>query len=163
MAIRTTISALLLTAAACGSKGSNTGDAAGATGEARVQTADLTGYYETQDGGDRRAWMCMVAKGPGLASFGLVSRNSQGPACSGAGEAMRQGDVLRLTMAGDEECLVEAKMTDRRVAFSARVPEGCAYYCGPGATLGGQTFVKTGGAVEDAREALDLAGGPLCG
>lgn len=130
---------------------------------APVQTAELTGLYEGQAQAGQPARMCMVPGESGTTSFGIVSWGPQGGACSGAGEAARQGDVLRLAMAGDEECVIEARIADRQVTFPASLPEGCAYYCSAGATLAGERFEKTGGTAEAAMAALDLAGDPLCG
>ncbi|WP_126172927.1 hypothetical protein [Altericroceibacterium xinjiangense] len=128
-----------------------------------VQTAELTGFYEGQGDGERRAWMCMVSAPSGPTSFGIVTLGPGEAACSGAGEAAVQGEVLNLAMTGDEECVIQARITGDQVAFPATLPESCAYYCSPGASLGGKTLEKTGGTAEDALNAADLAGGRLCG
>jgi hypothetical protein len=105
----------------------------------------------------------MISEGSGAASFGIVTEAPNGGSCGGAGEAVREGNVLRLAMAGDEECAIEAQIEGTQVTLPASLPEGCAYYCGPGATLAGIAFEKTGGTVEDAMRTTDLAGDPLCG
>ncbi|NTZ43392.1 hypothetical protein G7A66_09920, partial [Altererythrobacter sp. SALINAS58] len=92
----------------------------------------------------------------------LVVRNAGG-SCSGAGDAVREDDVLRLTMAGSEPCTIAATVEDRQVAFPSVLPEGCAYYCGPGSGLTDTVFEKTGGTFADAMRALDPVGDPLCG
>ena len=104
----------------------------------------------------------MISERSGAASFALVAEASGG-GCGGAGEAVRQGDLLRLTMGGDEECVIEAQIAGARVTIPGSLPEGCAYYCAPGATLAGTAFEKIGGTTEDAMRALDPAGDPLCG
>jgi hypothetical protein len=124
------------------------------------QTASLTGLYET-GAAPRRSQMCMIERG-GSTRFGLVNWGAGNDSCSGNGTAVRQGDVLRLTMTGDSACTIEARIEGTRVVFSASVPAGCAYYCGQGARLGGATFDKTGGAEADALRAEDLAGDRLC-
>lgn len=127
-----------------------------------IQIARLTGLYEARGGGEQRSRMCMVSVVAGGTSFGIVTEASGG-SCGGAGEAVREGNVLRLTMGGDEKCVIEAQIAGREVTFPSSLAEGCAYYCGPGATLAGATFEKTGGTKEEAMRAMDLAGDPLCG
>lgn len=125
-----------------------------------VQTADLTGLYEAGEGG-QRGRMCMIRDAAGATTFGIATEGAG--SCGGAGVANRTGDVLRLTMAGDQQCVIQARIAGTRVTFPARVHDGCAYYCGPGASLAGQTFEKTGGTRQEAMSATDLAGDPLCG
>lgn len=128
-----------------------------------VQLADLTGLYQAPGKGEQRARMCMLSDRSGAVSFAAVTETPDGGSCGGAGEAVRQADRLRLTMAGDEECVIEARIAGTRVTFPPRLPAGCAYYCAPGATLAGAVFEKTGGSAQQAMRALDLAGDPLCG
>lgn len=127
-----------------------------------VQTAGITGLYEGPGEGERRSRMCVVSEGSGAASFGLVVETPAG-SCSGAGNAMRTGDLLRLTMTGDEQCTIEAALDGTSVKFPGSVPDACAYYCATSATLAGVAFEKTGGTAQDARRATDLVGEPLCG
>lgn len=154
---------LCLLLAACGTGGEGEQTAAPEAREAAVQTAELTGLYEGEGAGERRDRLCMLARGSGMTRFGIVTWGPEGRNCSGAGSAVRQGDVLRLAMAGDEECAIEARIEDRQVTLPAALPQGCDYYCGPGATLAGKRFEKTGGTAQDAMRATDLVGDPLCG
>jgi hypothetical protein len=149
--------------AGCG-RGDGDDAAAPDSGEP-VQIADLTGLYEARAEGEQRSRMCMISdpSGSGPVSFGIVTETPGGGSCSGAGEALGEGRLLRLTMGGDEECVIEAQISGTQVTFPLGLPEGCAYYCGPGATLAGATFEKTGGTAQDAMRAIDLAGDPLCG
>lgn len=128
---------------------------------AEVQTATLTGLYESGTG-PQRSRMCAIEEG-GRARFGLVVWTGAAESCSGNGTALRQGGVLRLTMAGDEACTIDARIEGMRVAFPASLPAGCAYYCSPGGRLAGTSFDKTGGTEADARRAEDLVGDRLCG
>jgi len=127
---------------------------------AAVQTATLTGLYE---GGapERRSQMCVVESG-GNARFGLVTRASGEQDCSGTGSVVRTGNTLRLTMAGDVACTIEASVEGTRVSFPATLPSGCSYYCSPGGRLTGHSFDKVGGDQSDARRATDLVGDRLC-
>lgn len=128
-----------------------------------AQTADLTGLYETRGEGEQRSRMCMTSDQSGAASFGIVIETPGGGSCGSAGEAVREANLLRLTMAGDEECVIEAQIVGTQVTLPPSVAEGCAYYCAPGATLAGAVFKKTGGTAKEAMRAMDLAGDPLCG
>jgi hypothetical protein len=146
--------------AACGGGGGGGGETAERDFRATVQTADLTGLYEAR-GEEQRSRICMISKPSGVAAFALVIERPNG-SCSGAGDAVRTNELLRLTMTGDEECVIQAQIEETRVTFPSTVPESCAYYCAPGATLAGERFEKTGGTAEDAMRATDLAGDPLC-
>ena len=148
-------------AAGCGqgSPGNDSGNGtAASTPRGPVQTATLTGLYESE--GAAPGQLCITEQGR-AARFGLVSRRD-GPGCSGAGTATRTGATLRLVMDGDSPCAIEARIAGGRVAFPASLPRGCAYYCAPGAQAGAVAFVKTGGTREDALRARDLVGGRLC-
>ena len=158
--MRTAILFLAPLVAACGGGGGN--ETAPRAPRAAVQTAELTGLYDGRGTGSDGSRICMVSEGSGLTHFGLVIETPDG-SCSGAGQAVRSGDRLRLTMAGDEQCVIEAQVRGTRVTFPSSVAPGCTYYCAPGSTLAGRLFEKTGGAAEDAMRATDLAGSPLCG
>ena len=126
-----------------------------------VQIADLTGLYEGRGAGDRDR-MCMVSDPSGTTSFAIVTDSPAG-SCAGAGEAVGDADVLRMTMGGDEACVIEARVDGVQVTLPPQLAPGCAYYCAPGATLAGAAFEKTGGTAADAMRATDPAGDPLCG
>ena len=127
-----------------------------------VQTADLTGHYEARADGAQRARMCMISDPSGLASFGIITETRDGGGCGGAGKAVREANVLRLTMAGEGDCVIKGTIARTQVRFPQGLAKGCSYYCAPGASLAGAIFEKTGGTAADARRAVDLAGDPLC-
>ena len=126
-----------------------------------VQTATLTGLYEGP-AGPQLNQMCIIERSSGAARFGIVVWGTGLTSCSGDGEAVRQGDVLRLTMSGDEPCRIEARIEGGRVVLPPQMPAGCAYYCGGGARMAALQLDKTGGTAADAMRAQDLAGDPLC-
>ena len=130
------------------------------TPAAPVQTATLTGLYES-GAAPQRSQMCMIEAG-GSGRFGLVAWSGPGESCSGSGTATRSGNTLRLTMEGDERCTIEARVEGTRVTFPAALPAGCSYYCSRGGRLAGATFDKTGGTEADAARAQDLIGDRLC-
>lgn len=171
--MRRSLSFLPLLLCACGAQDSMSNNGATSTGApattpegvtspapAPVQTATLTGLYESGPAG-RRNQMCVI-EGSGRARFGLVVWGAGSEGCSGAGTAARQSETLRLTMAGDEACTIDARIDGTRVSFPASLPPGCAYYCSRGASFAGAPFDKTGGSAEDALRAQDLAGDRLC-
>jgi hypothetical protein len=135
----------------------------GAVGGGAVQTATLTGLYESGDGA-RRNQLCMVERDGGAASFGFVTWSAGTSNCSGSGPATRDGDRIMLRLDGDESCTLEARIDGRRVTMPSAIPDACKrYYCGAGAELTGVTFDKVGGEAADALKATDLAGDRLCG
>ncbi len=155
---------MLLPLAACGTgdqPGNSAGKARSGASEKAVQTTQLTGLYE---GGStpQRNQMCILDRTGGDAQFGLVVWGPEQRSCSGIGQATRQGNVLRLSMTGDETCVIQARIEGTRVVLPQTLPQGCAYYCGAGARLTGATFDKVGGTAEDAARAVDLVGDPLC-
>ena len=140
---------LLLMLAACGrgesdnrsaTKPAEPGSPAAASGESPASAAQpsLAGLYEGGAGAQRNQ-LCMVEKG-GRTQFGLVVWGSDLHSCSGAGDAVREGERLSLTMTGDETCRIDAAIRDGMVTFPATLPTGCAYYCGARARLSGARF-----------------------
>jgi hypothetical protein len=140
------------------------GDAGNEAGDAAtpVQAAGLTGLYE---GGatTRPNQMCVIDNGEGNAAFGLVVWGANLHSCSGAGKVEREGGILRLAMTGDQSCTLEARIEGGVVTLPAQIPEGCAYYCGAQAKLGGASFTRKEASVEGAMKAKDLVGEALCG
>ena len=128
---------------------------------AAIATTQLTGLYEG-GAGPRRSQLCVVDKGTGNAQFGINIWGPELRACSGAGQAVRAGDRLTLTMAGDSSCTIEARIAGGSVTLPNQLPAGCAYYCGPGASFAGTTLVRSGTTVQDAMKAKDIADDPLC-
>jgi hypothetical protein len=124
-------------------------------------SASLVGLYE---GGSETQpnRLCIVPQPEGM-RFGLVVWGSNMHSCSGVGSATREGDTLRLAMAGDETCTIEARMSGTTVTLPAAVPDGCAYYCGARASMTGATFAQKGNTIAAAAEARDLVGETLCG
>ena len=115
----------------------------------------LTGLYRNETG-DR---LCLVEHEEDRGTLGFVTAGDPPAACSGAGAALRDGQTLRISLTGDEECGFEAKLIDGRLTFPQSLPQSCAYYCSPTASFAGRSMTKAG---DDASEARDLVGDPLC-
>jgi hypothetical protein len=121
----------------------------------------LIGLYEGGAGSSKNQ-MCVVEGKGGEARFGLVVWGGNMHSCSGAGTLAREGDKLRFAMAGDSECSFEATVSGKTIRLPERTPEGCAYYCGARANLGGAELTQSGTTEADAMRAKDLVGDPLC-
>jgi hypothetical protein len=168
-AMRKSLLALTLVAA-CGAMDQGTQNQSGGDGAAVNEAATprpagassgLTGLYEGQTGVTTDQ-LCFVDRGRDV-QFGLVIWGANMHSCSGSGKAVRSGDTLRLEMAGDETCRIEAKMEGGVITLPDNVPDGCSYYCGARAQLTGASFTRKGSSAADAAKAKDLAGDPLCG
>jgi hypothetical protein len=122
----------------------------------------LTGLYEGGGEVSRKSQLCMVDPEGETARFGLVAWGENDHSCSGSGTAERKGDRLALRMTGDEACTIEARINGLDIVLPDSVPDGCAYYCGARAQLGGARFTQVGTGRDDAAKAVDLVGDPLC-
>ncbi len=130
-------------------------------GANRAPITTLVGLYE---GGSSQLpnQMCVVEKG-GEQHFGLIVWGTGDHNCAGSGTVTRSGSTLRLAMAGDSQCTIEAKIQGSAVKLPNAVPEGCAYYCGKRASFGGAELSQRGKTEQSALQAKDLVGDPLCG
>ncbi len=153
--------------AACSGGGDQDGGNAASPKRQASQPAEppriggLVGLYEG-GAGDAKNQMCVVGGKKGEARFGLVVWGGNMHSCSGAGTLDRVGDKLRLEMAGDSACRIEATISGKTIRLPAKTPQGCAYYCGARASLGGAELTQAGTSEADAMKAKDLVGDPLC-
>ena len=157
----------VLCALLCGcSGGAGTGDnraAPASQPDSPVSAApgeSLVGLYEGNRAGTADQ-LCIVERGGGY-GFGLVVWGANAHSCSGSGTVSRDGDRVRLDMRGDSPCMIDAVLAGSTIRFAAAQPEGCAYYCGARARLGGASFRLRGLGEKEARKATDLVGEPLC-
>lgn len=127
-----------------------------------VQTRTPLGLY-LGSGAAEESRLCITGSQATGWRFALVLRDERGLACGGAGRAEVVPAGLRLEMAGDESCEIEARLSGLEMAFEPPLEDGCAYYCAQGASLAGASFRKIGGSEEDALKARDPVGDPLCG
>src|SRR5947209_5090105 len=98
---------VLALVAGCGASGQSQGSGSGS--DTAGGAGALTGLYQT-GGGTRPSQMCVLEKG-GKAQFGITIWAPNLHACSGAGTATLSGDRLRLVMAGDSGCAIDATLT----------------------------------------------------
>ncbi len=139
--------------------GSGSGSGAAASGPIRAGDS-LTGLYEKKEGG-LSSQLCIVERGS-AARFGLNLWGANMHSCSGAGTAVREGDRLTLTMAGDRACAIVARIEGNAIRLPDSVPEGCSYYCGARARMTGLSLARTGTSEADALKARDVVDEPLC-
>jgi len=123
--------------------------------------ATLTGLYEGGSAAQPNR-MCIVEGKGDSRRFGLVVWGGNLHSCSGSGTVTREGGKLRLAMAGDSACTMEATISGKTVKLPDAVPSGCSYYCGARATLGGAELTQKGTTKAAALEAKDLIGESLC-
>lgn len=134
----------------------------GSPENASGDVSDLTGLYES-GAGPRRNQLCMVER-DGATRFGLIAWARQGDnSCTGKGRATRDGERLSLATQGDDSCIIEARIEGGSITLPETLPQGCAYYCGPGAQMAGTRFERTGEGDGAARRVVDLVGDALCG
>jgi hypothetical protein len=149
------------TASAKGGSGGSAGSGAATASRPIVAGDSLTGLYEKKDGG-LSSQLCIVQRGGGEARFGLNLWGGNMHSCSGAGTAVRAGQQLTLTMAGDRACVITARIQGNAIRLPDSVPEGCSYYCGARARMTGVSLARTGTSEADALKARDVVDEPLC-
>ena len=120
------------------------------------ELSTLVGLYEGGKAGQPDQ-MCIVER-DGAQHFGLVVWGGNMHSCSGSGTATRDGGTLRLAMAGDRTCTIDARIDGTSVTFPATLPEGCAYYCGSRASFANASLTQKGTTSADATKAKDLVG-----
>lgn len=102
--------------------------------------------------GEGRDRLCLKS---GTAEGGVITYAAQGDTnCS-----LRFGTANpeRLEAANDPSCTIPLSRNGDRLTLG-QPSAGCAYYCGPGASLEGKSFVR----MDKAEPVTDLAGDPLC-
>ena len=115
---------------------------------------------ETQEGqltvhaGQGRDRLCLAEEG-GRASFITYAEGSSAN-CMVRGR-WSPGGPQAITPDGDASCTIPFNRDDRSVTLLGGGP-GCAYYCGPGASFTGKSFVR----MDKPEPVSDLGGDPLC-
>jgi hypothetical protein len=168
--MRICLPVLLFLAAGCSGGGADNAAAPAEPKEAAApsrsapaggELSTLVGLYEGGKAGQPDQ-MCIVER-DGAQHFGLVVWGGNMHSCSGSGTVTREGGTLRLAMAGDRTCAIDARIDGTTVTFPVNLPEGCAYYCGARASLANASLTQKGTTPADAAKAKDLVGEPLCG
>lgn len=102
----------------------------------------------------RRDGLCVADDGKAaFIRFGEGDAN-----CMAQGTIERDGDALIFKPRGDEECRLTIQQEGDMLTIDSG-NESCAYYCGSGATAGGEALRRSEG---DPSELRDIAGDRLC-
>jgi hypothetical protein len=109
----------------------------------------------TYPGGGRDS-LCIAGQG-GAQGAGFVVYGADDANCSASGRIEAADDGWTLIPAGDLDCKIPLSIDDGRISIG-KLPQACAYYCGPGVTAEGKSF----GPVAQGKRPADLAGDPLC-
>jgi hypothetical protein len=106
--------------------------------------------------GEGRDRLCIAGEAgnyrAGFIAFGEGEVN-----CAASGRIDAQGSQVALVPRGEGDCRIPLSAKGNTVRIG-EVPASCSYYCGPGASMAGKSFIQTNGGAA----ATDLAGDPLC-
>jgi hypothetical protein len=112
----------------------------------------LAGRYERQSdiGVDK---FCATGT-DGRFDIGVLAVYGPESKCEGQGNARFVGDKVRITFSGKGSCTFDADFDGVQLRFPGNVPEGCASYCSPRASMSGTSyyFIEAGDA--NARKTL---------
>lgn len=119
------------------------------------------GRFETQSelGTDK---FCAVAAGDASYRVGFLSVYGPESKCEGQGSAEQDGDDVRITLDGKESCSFTASYDGIVLRFPGTVPEGCAAYCSPNASMSGTRYYFVDPGAEAARRTLGRETDRLC-
>jgi hypothetical protein len=106
--------------------------------------------------GSGRDRLCLAGQ-PGNYRAGLIAFGDGDANCSASGRIeLRAGQPI-LIPRGEGTCQIPLVIEGNSVRIGD-TPPACAYYCGPGASMGGKNYNRT----DTGAAAVDLAGDPLC-
>jgi hypothetical protein len=151
-------SALFLLLAACGSgndtKQAPATDASRALDQQAIargllpdpEGRALAGRFETRSdlGIDK---FCAVGDA-GSFEIGMLAVFGPESKCEAQGTAEFVNDKVRITLSGKESCRFDAEFDGIQLRFPGSVPDGCASYCSPRASMSGTAyyFIEPGNA-----------------
>ena len=99
--------------------------------------------------------LCLSAKAGEQA--GLITFAATGDANCSLRGSWTDGASAAIRPAGDPACTIPIESEGDVVTLGRPTP-GCGYYCGPGATFEGKTFVR----MDKPAPVTDFAGDPIC-
>lgn len=115
---------------------------------------DIVGLYVRET--DR---LCIVRDGAGH-RIGATVDYGEGIACNGAGRLTRSGGALRVSLGAG--CDFDARFDGDRIAFPARLPDGCAALCKRRATLAAVSVSRLSDSAAEAATMRDTRGRLPC-
>lgn len=106
----------------------------------------LAGRYERRSelGIDK---FCAVGDG-GEFAIGMLAVYGPDSKCEAQGNAEFSGNKVRITLSGKGACRFDADFDGVQLRFPGAVPDGCASYCSPRASMSGTAyyFIEPGNA-----------------
>lgn len=123
---------------------------------------EFAGRFETRSdlGTDK---FCAVAGGANQFSVGFIAVFGPESKCEGRGTATVDGEKVRVTMNGKENCAFDARYDGIELRFPGAVESGCASYCTPRASLSGTHYFMVQPGDNAARGTLGRDIDRLCG
>ncbi len=112
----------------------------------------LAGRYETRSelGIDK---FCAVGD-DGTFAIGMLAVFGPDSKCEAQGSAEFAGEKVRITLSGKDSCAFDAEFDGIQLRFPGTVPEGCASYCSPRASMSGTAYYFTEPGNASARRTL---------
>ncbi|HVI99669.1 MAG TPA: hypothetical protein VM657_11465 [Sphingomonas sp.] len=120
-------------------------------------STDPTGLYA------RDAGRVCVSPAPQDFAIGVDLDYGDGQRCSASGVARREGELLRVTLAGQGDCAFAARFEGDRIVLPGTLPDGCRSYCTGRASLAGMEAERLSDSAAEARAMRDARGRLLCG
>ena len=121
----------------------------------------VEGRFEAQSdlGTDK---FCAVAEGGASYRIGFISVYGPDSKCEAQGSAEQEGDRIRVTLGGKGSCSFVASYDGTVLRFPGTVPEGCASYCSPNASMSGTRYYFVEPGAEAAKRTLGREIERLC-
>jgi hypothetical protein len=121
----------------------------------------LAGRFETRSelGTDK---FCAVGEGGSQHKIGVLAVFGPESKCEGQGSARVKGEVITIDLTGQDSCRFDAEYDGISLRFPGAVPDGCASYCTPRASLAGTSYFIVEHGDENARKALGRDIEKLC-
>jgi hypothetical protein len=121
----------------------------------------LAGRFETRSelGTDK---FCAVGEGGSQHKIGVLAVFGPESKCEGQGRARVNGEVITIDLTGQDGCRFDAEYDGISLRFPGALPDGCASYCTPRASLAGTSYYIVEHGNENARKALGRDIEKLC-
>lgn len=112
----------------------------------------LAGRFETRSdlGVDK---FCAVGD-DGWFDIGMLAVFGPDSKCEAQGKAEFAGEKVRITLSGKRSCNFDAEFDGIQLRFPGKVPDGCASYCSPRASMSGTAYYFTEPGNASARRTL---------
>lgn len=122
----------------------------------------FAGRYEARSdlGADK---FCAVSNNSGRFIIGFLADFGPDSKCEGRGIAVVEGEKVRITLSGEEDCAFDADFDGNELRFPEQMPKGCHNYCSDHATLSSTRYFLVEQGDDKARRTLGRDIEKLCG